>query len=356
MAKRFSAADKGKSIVGNPSVPPRIRIHAPNFDPSELIKENMLTLSQCPERASGIEKPQSEPHRNCPRYLDTLADTRSSSRDPRSPVIPLARSSSKGWTGMADPSAIESRQLLLVPRNKIAPAVNHVHPRRLNHQGEVREDGSSAENRHSPRLQWRANSPTADQEATSQQRQSRSPRPSLGCHLDVTDFPPLPIVPSTKEVMEELRELTLQYMNVEDPTERAARQQRVLQSELDGTVEATAANIIQASTTAALASIGVSSPQVMTYSAQVADSENVVANPVRRRGRPARSSTSQSNIRLNPKTYAGIGVSYGVIGGIYKHCGSKRDEERRLVEFGRVHRGLNHLGFTYPRGRTKKTQ
>ncbi|KAF3595182.1 hypothetical protein DY000_02024425 [Brassica cretica] len=322
MAKRFSAADKGKSIVGNPSVPPRIRIHAPNFDPSELIKENMLTLSQCPERASGIEKPQSEPHRNCPRYLDTLAYTRSSSRDPRSPITST-------------------------------PAYSR---RRLNHQGEVREDGSSAANRHSPRLQWRANSPTADQEATSQQRQSRSPRPSLGCHLDVTDFPPLPIVPSTKEVMEELRELTLQYMNVEDPTERAARQQRVLQSELDGTVEATAANIIQASTTAALASIGVSSPQVMTSSAQVADSENVVANPVRRRGRPARSSTSQSNIRLNPKTYAGIGVSYGVIGGIYKHCGSKRDEERRLVEFGRVHRGLNHLGFTYPRGQTKKTQ
>lgn len=47
--------------------------------------------SQCPERESGSEKPQSEPHRNCPRYLDTLADTRSSSRDPRSHVIPLAR-------------------------------------------------------------------------------------------------------------------------------------------------------------------------------------------------------------------------------------------------------------------------
>lgn len=44
MAKRFSAADKGKSIVGNPSVPPRIWILAPNFDPSELIKENMLAL------------------------------------------------------------------------------------------------------------------------------------------------------------------------------------------------------------------------------------------------------------------------------------------------------------------------
>ncbi|KAH0893067.1 hypothetical protein HID58_055496, partial [Brassica napus] len=186
MAKRFSAADKGKSIVGNPSVPPRIRIHAPDFDLSELIKENMLTLvvmeptldfntgeesvitleyerlgnhcstcfwlshlqSQCPERESGSEKPQSEPHRNCPRYLDTLADTRSSSRDPRSHVIPLARPFQQRITS--------------------TPAYSR---RRLNHQGEVREDGSSAENHHSPRLQWRANSPTADQEATSQQRQ-----------------------------------------------------------------------------------------------------------------------------------------------------------------------------------------
>ncbi|CAN6815284.1 unnamed protein product, partial [Brassica oleracea var. botrytis] len=272
--------------------------------------------SQCPERESGSEKPQSEPHRNCPRYLDTLADTRSSSRDPRSHVIPLARPFQQrvdrhgrpfgDRISTAAPRPTKQDRSCSEPRSSITstPAYSR---RRLNHQGEVREDGSSAANHHSPRLQWRANSPTADQEATSQQRQSRSPRPSLGCHLDVTDFPPLPIVPSTKEVMEELRELTLQYMNVEDPTERAARQQRVLQSELDGTVEATAANIIQASTTAALASIGVSSPQVMTSSAQVADSENVVASPVRRRGRPARSSTSQSNIRLNPKTYAGMG-------------------------------------------------
>ncbi|WZY99239.1 hypothetical protein YC2023_071568 [Brassica napus] len=49
------------------------------------------SVSQCPERESGIEKPQSEPHTNSPRYLDTLADTRSSSRDPRNPVIPQAR-------------------------------------------------------------------------------------------------------------------------------------------------------------------------------------------------------------------------------------------------------------------------
>lgn len=74
--------------------------------------------------------------------------------------------------------------------------------------------------------------------------QSPPPRPSLGCNLNDTDFPLLPTVPTTAEVMEELREVTLQYLNVEHPTERAARQQHVLQSELDGTVEETAANIV----------------------------------------------------------------------------------------------------------------
>lgn len=44
MAKRFSATDKGKVIMGNPSMAPRIRIRAPDFDPSELIRENMFTV------------------------------------------------------------------------------------------------------------------------------------------------------------------------------------------------------------------------------------------------------------------------------------------------------------------------
>ena len=121
----------------------------------------------------------------------------------------------------------------------------------------------------------------------------------------MTDIPPLPTVPSTKEVVEDLRELILQYMNVEDSTERATRQQRVLQSEQDGTLEAAATNIIQASTTASLASIGVSSPPSDDLS-HVADGANVLANPKRKGGRPARSSSSQNNIRFNPKIYAGM--------------------------------------------------
>lgn len=44
MARRFTAEEKGKTITGNPTAPQRIRIRAPDFDPSELIKDNLLTL------------------------------------------------------------------------------------------------------------------------------------------------------------------------------------------------------------------------------------------------------------------------------------------------------------------------
>ncbi|CAN7136726.1 unnamed protein product [Brassica rapa subsp. narinosa] len=47
-----------------------------------------------------------------------------------------------------------------------------------------------------------------------------------------------------EEVMEELREVTFQYTNCPDPTESAARRQRVLDSESRGLMEETAARIV----------------------------------------------------------------------------------------------------------------
>lgn len=44
MARRFSAEEKGKAPASNPPGPPRLRMRAPEFDTSELIKDNMLTL------------------------------------------------------------------------------------------------------------------------------------------------------------------------------------------------------------------------------------------------------------------------------------------------------------------------
>ncbi|CAN6869103.1 unnamed protein product, partial [Brassica oleracea] len=72
----------------------------------------------------------------------------------------------------------------------------------------------------------------------------KAPRPPLERNLNVEDFPPPPRIPTTEEVMEELREVTFQYTNVQDPTESAARRQRVLDSEVHGLMERTAAGII----------------------------------------------------------------------------------------------------------------
>ncbi|CAA7040440.1 unnamed protein product [Microthlaspi erraticum] len=48
--------------------------------------------------------------------------------------------------------------------------------------------------------------------------------------------------------MQELQEVTIRYINCPDPTESAARRQRVIASEEQGLMEETAANIIAAAT------------------------------------------------------------------------------------------------------------
>ncbi|KAF3523772.1 hypothetical protein F2Q69_00048521 [Brassica cretica] len=217
-----------------------------------------------------------------------------------------------------------------------------------------------------PTLQWRAKSPIADQEAMPQRRHSCSPRPSLGQNLNITDFPPLTTIqekehsnnvatrrspisqwraisttpdqeatsrhrrshspraggevnlgmdvlpqprglPTLESVMEELNESTLQYLNVEDPVERAARQKRVLQTEIDGTVEETTARILRNSTTNALADAGLAASHTTEPTPQVPPSDTKAVKPVPRRGRPVRINTSRTTIRLSPKTYAGMG-------------------------------------------------
>lgn len=121
------------------------------------------------------------------------------------------------------------------------------------------QDHHSARNpvNQTPNYQWREHQPTMDQrpplavteepEVSSKHRAS-SPRPPLGRNLALTDFPPQPNIPTTEEVMTELREVTYQYTNVDDPTERAARIQRVLQGEEQGLMASTAARIVAAAT------------------------------------------------------------------------------------------------------------
>ncbi|KAG2294671.1 hypothetical protein Bca52824_041340 [Brassica carinata] len=80
------------------------------------------------------------------------------------------------------------------------------------------------------------------------------PRPPLERNLNISYFTPPPTlpVPSIEEVMEELREVTYQYTNCPDPTESAARRQRVLDSESRGLMEETTARIIEAASAPAI--------------------------------------------------------------------------------------------------------
>lgn len=79
----------------------------------------------------------------------------------------------------------------------------------------------------------------------------RPQRPPLERNLNVSDFPLPPRIPTTEEVMEELREVTYQYTNCPDPAESAARRHRVLDSEARGLMEETAARMIAAATVTA---------------------------------------------------------------------------------------------------------
>lgn len=76
------------------------------------------------------------------------------------------------------------------------------------------------------------------------------PRPPLERNLDIHDFQAPGVstnaVPTMEAVLEDLREASYQYINCGDPTESAARRQRVLESEHSGLVEQTANNIIAA--------------------------------------------------------------------------------------------------------------
>lgn len=73
-------------------------------------------------------------------------------------------------------------------------------------------------------------------------------RPPLERNLALNDYPQQQGVPSTEEVMNELREATYQYVNVADPVEAEARRQRVFRTNKEGLMETTAANIIATAT------------------------------------------------------------------------------------------------------------
>lgn len=98
-------------------------------------------------------------------------------------------------------------------------------------------------------LQWsvrnRSNSPRLPPPPPRRQSPS-TPVPPLERNLHESAFSKQLVVPSTEEVLGELRDVTLQYIHFADPTESVARKLRVIQGETENLMANTASNIIAA--------------------------------------------------------------------------------------------------------------
>lgn len=95
-------------------------------------------------------------------------------------------------------------------------------------------------------FQWREKTPVRENTLLETSQSSRNRRPPL--ERPVTEIPNLidpPPIPTTEAVMGELCDVTIQYTSCIDPTESAARKQRVLQGETKGLMAQTATSIIE---------------------------------------------------------------------------------------------------------------
>jgi len=99
-------------------------------------------------------------------------------------------------------------------------------------------------------LQWREKttfrvSPRLDSSDSSRPR--RPPLERLDLSSEVPSrLPSPPPVPTTDDIMGDLREVTLQYVSCADPTESAARRRHVIQGEERGLMAETASNMLEA--------------------------------------------------------------------------------------------------------------
>ena len=145
---------------------------------------------------------------------------------------------------------------------------------------------------------------------------SHDQRPPLERNLAISDFPKDPRIPTTEQVMNELREVSYQYTSVADPTESAARRQRVLRSEEEGLMEATAAGIIEAATRSVEAQridrpllIDLQSNTQPDNNAQDEDAlhDRVVATPVTSKRHQNRVGTSRRT-SASPRVFTGTNL------------------------------------------------
>lgn len=100
-----------------------------------------------------------------------------------------------------------------------------------------------------PNYQWRERETTRYSPRPDSSENSRTRRPPLERSLSSAEVapppPPPPPIPTNEEIMGDLREVTLQYVNCADPTESAARKRRVIQGEERGLMAETAAQMLE---------------------------------------------------------------------------------------------------------------
>ncbi|KAG7572582.1 Reverse transcriptase domain [Arabidopsis suecica] len=99
-----------------------------------------------------------------------------------------------------------------------------------------------------PNLQWREKTQSNGHVRQDTSESSRTRRPPLERNYETVSEAQIPKVPTTETVMGELREVTIQYTSCADPTESAARKQRVIQGEARGMMAETAACIVASAT------------------------------------------------------------------------------------------------------------
>ncbi|KAH0859892.1 hypothetical protein HID58_088153, partial [Brassica napus] len=325
--QRLTAAEKGKGIIQDEPEGPRKRIRAPEFDYSDLEIPitfeyenmanhcsicNMLTHSSrnCDRRqkyTASIPNATSESKIKNRESRDPVSRRYSSqtrrSPPPRRALSPSSRNpnhSDAAFNQKVDRHVTLKTSMVPPLKNKITPTTSRLS---IGGHQEQRPHGESFyEKARGTNLQWRARERPQSQPKTPQGN-TRSPPASeapLSRNLYNYDFPPRPTIPTTEEVLAELQDVTIQYINCADPTESAARRLRVTQGEQQNLMANTVAGIIEAATATANFIAGapqntagptiiLPDPRAVTQDTVLVDSScshPVASAPSKRRGRP----------------------------------------------------------------------
>lgn len=207
-----------------------------------------------------------------------------------------------------------------------------------------RTNGSHSEARRAPQ-----STPLRSPQRTIQLETQEANRPPLERNLEVRDFPPPPRVPLREEVLEQLREDTFHYTNVEDPVEAAARLQRVYNSEENNLMEETASRIIEAAANNLRAheesNRGLMNAAPVLYSTPRAQPETTSTQTPRSSRRTRDRANSTRRIQASPRIFAGtnlrkINISQNSTRHGFPHTAPIHSSQRRLnhsLDFAPTH-------------------